>query len=69
MALGLSLLRQSRFLLRGVSLAFPFSQNEHPPPWDKARVVLHNSMEGSGNEFERGLGFALKSHSKEGLCQ
>lgn len=46
-------------------LRFPFSQSEHHPPWDKARVVLHNSVEASGNEFGKGLGSVRRSHSKE----
>lgn len=33
-------------------------------PWDKARVVLHNSMEGSGNEFGKELRSVHRSHSK-----
>ena len=45
-------------------LAFPFLLSEHPPPWDKARVVLYNSMEASSNEFGKGLGSVCRSHSK-----
>lgn len=45
-------------------LAFPFLLSEHPLKWDKARVVLHNSMEASSNEFGKELESVCRSHSK-----
>lgn len=45
-------------------LAFPFPQCERAPPWEKARLVLHNSMEGSGNEFGKDSGSAPRSHGR-----
>lgn len=67
---GLSVfLRHSRFLLPGVPLALPFPQNELALPWGKARVILHNSMEGSGNEFGKELGSVHRRvMGREGIC-
>lgn len=65
MALGFSPASAALTLFFSKELRFPFSQSEHHPPWDKARVVLHNSVEASGNEFGKGLGSVRRSHSKE----
>lgn len=41
-----------------------FSSEWTSTPRDKARVVLHNSMEASSNEFGKGLGSVCRSHRK-----
>lgn len=65
MALGLSPASAALVFVQEFVYHCFFPGNETPPPWNKALVVKHNNMEGSGNEFGERVGSVHRSRSKE----